>query len=53
MYSSNGVAGSIVGAVLEAPSEEPKITATEIPDSVPMMFAVSAKKPRSPSSVLE
>ena len=44
MYRSNGFAGSIAGAVLEAPSEElKKITAVEIPDSVPMMFVVSAK----------
>ena len=43
MYRSNGFAGSIAGAVLEAPSEELKIAATEIPDSVPMMFVVSAK----------
>jgi hypothetical protein len=35
--------------VSEAPSEEPKITATEISDSVPMMFVVA----RSPSPVLE
>ena len=43
MYRSNGFARSISGAVLEAPSEELKIAATEIPDSVPMMFVVSAK----------
>ena len=44
MHRSNGFAGSIAGAVLEAPSEElKKITAVEIPDSVPMMFVVSAK----------
>ena len=41
MYRSNGFAGSIPGAVLETPSEElKKIAATEIPDSVPMMFVV-------------
>ena len=43
MYRSNGFAGPIAGAVLEAPSEELKITPAEIPDSVPMMFVVSAK----------
>ena len=43
MYRLNGFAGSIAGAVLEAPSEELEIAATEIPDSVPMMFVVSAK----------
>ena len=43
MCRSNGFAGSIAGAVLEAPPEETKIETTEIPDSVPMMFVVSAK----------
>ena len=43
IYRSNAFAGSIAGAVLEAPSEEPKITPAEIPDSVPLMFVVSAK----------
>ena len=40
MYRSNSFTGSIAGAVLEATSEEPKIAATEIPDSVLMMFVV-------------
>jgi Acyl transferase domain len=43
IHRSNGFAGSIAGAVLEAPSEELKIVATDIPDSVPMMFVVSGK----------
>ncbi|KAF8811343.1 ketoacyl-synt-domain-containing protein [Phlegmacium glaucopus] len=43
MILSNGFAGSIAGAVLEAPSEDLKIKPTEISDSVPMMFVVSGK----------
>jgi acyl transferase domain-containing protein len=43
MYRSNGFAGFIAGAVLEAPSEKLKITPTEIPGSVSMMFVVGAK----------
>ena len=45
MYTgrSNGLAGSIAGAVLEAPSEVPETVATEIPNSVLMIFVVNAK----------
>ena len=48
MPRSNGFAGSIAGAVLEAPSEELKIKPTEIPESVPMMFVVSGKSQEAP-----
>jgi hypothetical protein len=48
MPRSNGFAGSIAGAVLEAPSEELKIKPTEIPESIPMMFVVSGKSQEAP-----
>ena len=43
IHRSNGFAGSIAGAVLEAPTEELKIVSTEIPHSVSMMFVVSGE----------
>ncbi|PPQ84949.1 hypothetical protein CVT25_004462 [Psilocybe cyanescens] len=41
---SNGFAGSIAGAILEAPTEDMKPRSSpSIPDTIPMMFVVSAK----------
>ncbi|KAJ3515067.1 hypothetical protein NLJ89_g1986 [Agrocybe chaxingu] len=41
---SNGFAGSIAGAILEAPSEDMKPqTAARIPENTPMLFVVSGK----------
>ncbi|KAF8151526.1 hypothetical protein B0H34DRAFT_132545 [Crassisporium funariophilum] len=43
MILSNGFAGSIAGAVLEAPSPEHNLPAAAIPENTPMLFVVSAK----------
>lgn len=41
---SNGFAGSIAAAILEAPSDEMRVHATScIPENTPLMFVVSAK----------
>lgn len=45
---SNGFAGSIAGAILEAPSDDMKVEATpSIPENTPLMFVVSAKSPEA------
>jgi len=41
--SSNGFAGSIAGAILEAPTDDMQPCSSVIPESTPMLFVVSAK----------
>jgi hypothetical protein len=53
VHRSNGFAGSIAGAVLEAPSAELKTKSIEIPDSIPIMFVRQRKLPRSSPRVFD
>jgi acyl transferase domain-containing protein len=47
-FRSNGFAGSIAGAILEAPSNDMKAEATShIPENTPLLFVVSAKSPEA------
>ncbi|KDR66936.1 hypothetical protein GALMADRAFT_232327 [Galerina marginata CBS 339.88] len=51
---SNGFAGSIAGAILEAPTEDMKLRATPgIPESIPMIFVVSGKSQDALTQYLE